>query len=45
MLVKNKKIKINWFNQAYLDYFNLKDLSYNKSNNFIGNFPKTGNLI
>ena len=44
MLVKNKK-KINGFNQAYSDYFNLKSLSYDKSDNFIGYFHKTGNLI
>ena len=45
MLVKNKKIKIIGFNKAYSDYFNLKSLSYNKFNNFIGYFYKTGNLI
>ena len=43
MLVKKKKI--NGFNQAYSDYFNLKSLSYNKSNIFNGYFHKTGNLI
>ena len=45
MLVKKKKRKIIGFNQAYSDYFNLKSLSYDKSDNFIGYFHKTGNLI